>query len=86
MTKALNSDPKGRVDLLIFNLAKRATQILEVRMSAVMAIPKPDLWSHLEPIVKSEIRRRRIPARSLTPIEIVGLVSGKRPRRLKCTG
>lgn len=85
MTKTIQSDPKGRVDLLILNVAKLVTAHLERRIQAKVGGPVA-LWPHVEPLVQGEIKRRKIPARALTPIEIVGLVSGKTPRRLKCTG
>ncbi len=85
MIKAIQSDPKGRVDLLMLNVARLVTERLE-RTIAARVGGQVSLWPHVEPLVQGEIRRRKIPARSLTPIEIVGLVSGKRPRRLKCTG
>ena len=76
----------GRVDLLLLRLGQHITGLLERRIEQRLGIRSVELWPHVEPLVRGEIKRRRIPSRSLKAHEVVELVlNGKGPRRLKCT-
>ncbi len=84
MKQASQVDPKGRVDLLLLNIAQVVTGRLEQTIQERVGKPI-QLWQHVEPLVRAEIKRRKIPERSLDAQEVVALVLGKRVRRLKCT-
>jgi len=85
LTRSREIDPKGRVDLLLLRLAEHITGQLDQAISRQLKLQVQfSLWPHVEPLVKREIKRRKIPARSLSAAEVATLVF-EGPRRLKCT-
>ena len=79
-------NPQGRVDLLLIRLAQHCTGLLERHIEQRLRVRDVRLWPHVEPIIQSELKRRRVPRRQLNAAELAEYVfSGKAPRRLKCT-
>ncbi len=85
ITVAENANPKGRVDLLLLRIAEHTTGLIEQKIALHIG-RRIALWPEIEPLVRREIKQRRIPSRELTISETAELLfSRPKRRRLKCT-